>query len=43
MKEDSVLAPVVAVGYQPELLTSQRMEGMGDLKAFIASIAMPCS
>jgi hypothetical protein len=41
MKEDSVLAPVVAIGHQPELLASQRMEGMGDLKAIIASIATP--
>jgi hypothetical protein len=43
MKVDSILAPVVAVCHQPELLASQRMEGMGDLKAIIASIVMPCS
>jgi hypothetical protein len=43
MKVDSVLAPVVAVHHQPELLAPQRMEGMGDLEASIASVAMPCS
>jgi hypothetical protein len=33
MKVDSILAPVVAVCHQPELLASHRMEGMGDLKS----------
>jgi hypothetical protein len=43
MKEDSILAPVVPVHHQPELLAVQRMERMCDLKTRITSVAMPCS
>jgi hypothetical protein len=43
MEEDPVLAPVVPVHYQPELLAAQRMEGMRDLETSIAGVAMPCS
>ena len=38
MKEDSVLAPVVAIGLQPELLASQQMEGVISKQSSPASV-----
>src|SRR5208282_3118263 len=40
---DSILAPVVAIGDQLELLTSERMMRVDDFKVGISMVAMRCS
>jgi hypothetical protein len=40
---DPVLAPVVAIRDELELLASQRMVRMGYLEVGISQVAMPCS
>jgi len=39
---DSILSPVVAVGDQLEVLASQLMVWMDDLKGTVAIVAMRC-
>jgi hypothetical protein len=40
---NSILAPVVAVGDQPETLASQRMVWMNYLKSIDGTVCMRCS
>jgi hypothetical protein len=39
---NAVLAPVVAVRYQGELMPAERVEGMGDLEGLARTVEIGC-